>query len=129
MTMRVALAAMVLALITPQALAQGAPPYAGRWAVEGPDACRDGANDDLKVTFSARQFDYYASACRVTASRRLSKSGGNAHRLKLQCEGEGQKFARDIIVIMLEETEQRPDLLLQIDAASWETLTYQRCGG
>lgn len=118
---------MVVAALT-GATAQEATPYAGQWAVEGPYACRDGSNDDLKVTFTAKQLDYYASACRVVSSRRLSKSGGNAHRLKLQCEGEGQKFAREVIVIVLDKTEQRPDLLLQIDAASWETLTYQRCG-
>lgn len=124
----VALAALIVAAAVTGAMAQGAPHYVGRWAVEGPDACRDGANDDLKATFTTRQFEYYASACRVASSRLLSKSGGNAYRFKLQCEGEGQKFAREIIVIVLDKTERRPELLLQIDAASWETLTYQRCG-
>jgi hypothetical protein len=127
--MRAGLAAIALALGAAQASAQAAPPYAGQWAVEGPNACRDGADDDLKATFTAHQFNYYASACRVASSRRLSKSGDNAHRLKLQCEGEGQKFAREVIVIVLDKTEQRPELLLQIDAASWETLSYQRCSG
>lgn len=125
--MRVAVVATMLALGLASASAQSAPPYAGQWAVEGPDACGAG-NDDLKTTFSAKQFDYYASACRVTSSRRLSASGNHAHRLKLVCEGEGAKSAREVILIVLEKTEPRPELLLHIDAASWETITYQRCG-
>lgn len=126
---RVVLAALLTAAAAVGAVAQGAPPYVGQWAVEGPDACRDGSNDDLKVTFTAKQFDYYASACRVVSSRRLSKSGDNAHRLKLACEGEGVKTSREVILIVLGKAEARPDLLLQIDAASWETLIYQRCSG
>lgn len=117
---------MVAAALT-HATAQDVPPYVGQWAVEGPDACRDGSNDDLKVTFTAKQLDYYASACRVVSSRRLSTSGNNAHRLKLSCEGEGLKTSRELILIVLEKTEQRPELLMHIDAASWATLSYQRC--
>lgn len=124
---RIALALLMAAAAT-GAMAQGAPPYVGQWAVEGPDACRDGANDDLKASFSTKQIEYYASTCRVVSSRRLSKSGNDAHRLKLACEGEGATTGREVILIVLEKTEQRPDLMLQIDAASWATLTYQRCG-
>lgn len=129
MSIRAALVATILALSLPSALAQSAPPYAGRWAVEGPDACGDGANDDLKVTFMAKQLDYYASACRVVSSRRLSKSGDNAHRLELSCEGEGVKTSRALILIVLEKTEQRPELLMHIDTTDWATLIYQRCSG
>lgn len=110
------------------AMAQGAPPYVGQWAVEGPDACRNGANDDLKANFSTTTIEYYASTCRVVSSRRLSKSGNDAHRLKLACEGGGAKVSRDVTLIVLEKTGERPDLMLQIDAATWATLTYQRCG-
>ncbi|MCW5688286.1 MAG: hypothetical protein KIT76_07060 [Pseudolabrys sp.] len=124
----IALAALMLAVAATGAMAQEAPPYVGQWAVKGPDACRDGSNDDLKVTFTEKQLDYYASACRVVSSRRLSKSGNAAHRLKLACEGEGVKTSRELILIVLEKTGQRPELLLQIDAADWSTLTYQRCG-
>ncbi len=124
---RVALAAWMMAAGLTGAMAQDAPPYVGQWAVEGPDACRDGSNDDLKVTFTAKQLDYYASTCRVVSSRRLSKSGNNAQRLKLACEGEGVKTSREVILIVLEKTEQRPELLMHIDAADWATLIYQRC--
>jgi len=124
---RIALSLVVAAAAT-GALAQDAPPYVGQWAVEGPDACRDGSNDDLKASFSTTAIEYYASTCRVVSSRRLSKSGNDAHRLKLACEGEGVKVSRDVTLIVLEKTEQRPDLMLQIDAATWATLTYQRCG-
>ncbi|HWK97330.1 MAG TPA: hypothetical protein VNR39_18080 [Pseudolabrys sp.] len=128
MTMtRIALALLIAAAAT-CAMGQDVPPYVGQWAVEGPDACRDGANDDLKASFSTKQFEYYASTCRVVSSRRLSKSGNDAHRLKLACEGEGVKVSRDVTLIVLEKTEQRPELMLQIDAATWATLTYQRCG-
>ncbi|WP_147292579.1 hypothetical protein [Undibacter mobilis] len=117
-----AVAAWMVAAAAGGAMGQAAPPYVGQWAVEGPDACRDGSNDDLKASFSTRQLEYYASTCRVVSSRRLSRSGNAAHRLKLTCEGEG-------ILIVLDKTEQRPDLLMHIDAASWETLSYQRCAG
>lgn len=111
------------------AAAQSGPPYVGKWGVEGPDACRDGAGaDDLKAIFTAKRFEYYASACRVLSSRRLSRSGDTAHRFKLQCEGEGAKTDKEIILVVLEKAEQRQELLLHIDAANWETLTYQRCG-
>ena len=123
----IAVAALMLAGAATGAVAQGAPPFAGQWAVESPDACGAG-NDDLKVTFTAKQLDYYASACGVVSSRRLSKSGNAAHRLKLSCEGEGAKSSREVILIVLEKTEQRPELLLHIDAATWDTLSYQRCG-
>ena len=125
---RAVLAALMVAAAGAAALAQAGPPYVGKWAVEGSDACRDGSNDDLKATFTVKRLDYYASTCRVVSSRRLSRSGDNAHRLKLACEGEGAKTEREINLIVLEKAEQRPELLLQIDAASWETLTYQRCG-
>ena len=124
---RIALAAL-MGLVAASAMAQDAPPYVGQWAVEGPDACRDGGNDDLKASFSTTAIEYYASTCRVVSSRRLSKSGNDAHRLKLACEGEGVKVSRDVTLIVLEKTGQRPDLMLQIDAATWATLTYQRCG-
>ena len=124
---RVALAALIVAAAVTGTMAQGAPPYVGRWAVEGPDACRDGVNDDLKVNFTAKQLDYYASTCRVVSSRRLAKSGDNAHRLKLACEGEGVKTSREVILIVLEKTEQRPELLMHVDAVDWATLVYQRC--
>lgn len=126
---RAALATLMVVAALTGAVAQEAPPYAGQWAVEGPDACRDGSNDDLKVTFAAKQFDYYASACRVVSSRRLSKSGDNAHRLKLSCEGEGVKTSRELTLIVLEKTGQRPELLMHIDTADWATLIYQRCSG
>lgn len=128
MSMRTVLVATMLALGLASASAQSAPPYVGQWAVEGPDACRDGANDDLKASFTTKEIEYYASTCRIVSSRRLSKPGNAAHRLKLACEGEGVKVSRDVTLIVLEKTEQRPDLMLQIDAANWETLTYQRCG-
>lgn len=128
MNMRTVLVATMLAVGLASASAQSAPPYVGQWAVEGPDACRDGSNDDLKASFSTKEIEYYASTCRVVSSRRLSKPGNDAHRLKLACEGEGAKTSREVILIVLGKSEARPDLLLQIDAASWETLTYQRCG-
>ena len=84
-------------------------------------------NDDLKVTFTAKRLDYYASACRIVSSRRLSTSGDAAHRVKVACEGEGAKSAHEVILIVLEKTEQRPELLLHIDALTWDTLSYQRC--
>jgi hypothetical protein len=121
------LAVVIVAAAASGVVAQSAPPFAGRWAVEGPDACQDGRNDDLKVTFTAKRLDYYASACRIVSSRRLSTSGDAAHRVKVACEGEGAKSAREVILIVLEKTEQRPELLLHIDALSWDTLSYQRC--
>lgn len=126
---RAVLAAFMVATGAFGAMAQEVPSYVGQWAVEGPDACRDGSNDDLKASFTTRQIDYYASTCRVVSSRRLSKSGNDAHRLKLSCEGEGVKSSRDVILIVLEKTEQRPELLMHIDAADWATLIYQRCSG
>lgn len=125
---RAVLAAFMVATGAFGAMAQEVPSYVGQWAVEGPDACRDGSNDDLKASFTTRQVDYYASTCRVVSSRRLSKSGNDAHRLKLSCEGEGVKSSRDVTLILLEKTRQRPDLLIQIEATTWATLTYQRCG-
>lgn len=125
---RAVLAAFMVATGAFGAMAQEVPSYVGQWAVEGPDACRDGSNDDLKASFTTRQIDYYASTCRVVSSRRLSKSGNDAHRLKLSCEGEGVKSSRDVTLILLEKTMQRPDLLIQIEATTWATLTYQRCG-
>ena len=127
--LRVFLAA-VTAIAGAPVTAQADPPYLGKWAVEGPDACRYGVGtDDLKASFTAKRFEYYASACNVLSSRRLSQSGETAHRFKLQCEGEGTKTAREVILVVIEKSEQRPELLLHIDAASWDTLTYQRCGG
>lgn len=124
---RLVAAAMAIGIST--AAAQSNPPFVGKWGVEGPDACRDGAGtDDLKATFTTKRFEYYASACRVLSSRRLSRSGETAHRFKLQCEGEGAKTDKEVILVVLEKSEPRPELLLHIDAANWETLTYQRCG-
>jgi hypothetical protein len=124
---RTLLAALATMAFVSGAVAQEAP-YVGQWAVEGPDACRDGSNDDLKASFSTKQIEYYASTCRVVSSRRLSKSGNDAHRLKLACEGEGAKTTREVILLVLEKAGQRPELMLQIDTASWATLSYQRCG-
>lgn len=79
------------------------------------------------MTFTTKQLDYYASSCRVTSSRRLSKSGDSVHRLKLRCEGEGEKFDKEVILALLEKTEQRSDLLAHIDTHDWAVITYQRC--
>jgi len=129
MVMKSVVCVVVLITGMSAAAAQSGPAYVGKWGVEGPDACRDGVGtDDLKATFTAKQFEYYASTCRVLSSRRLSRSGATAHRFKLQCEGEGAKVDKDVILVVLEKTDPRPELLLHIDAASWDTLTYQRCG-
>ncbi len=124
---RLAVIAATLACAEPT-LAQSGPPFVGKWGVEGPDACKYGVGtDDLKTTFTAKQLEYYGSACRVTSSRRLSKSGDSVHRLKLRCEGEGEKFDNEVILAVLEKTEHRPDLLVHIDTRDWAMITYQRC--
>jgi len=125
-----ALLVAVAAIAGAPVAAQVDPSFVGKWGVEGPNACQYGVGtDDLKATFTAKRFEYYASACNVLSSRRLSRSGEAAHRFKLQCEGEGAKTARDVILVVLEKSEHRPELLLHIDAVNWDTLTYQRCGG
>ena len=119
--------AAAIATATP-ALAAGDPPFVGKWAFEGSDACRPGAGaDDLLLTISAKQADYYASSCVILSSRRLSRSGDNAYRLKLRCTGEGVTTNSERIMAVLEKNERRPDLLVHIEPADWAVTSYLRC--
>jgi len=137
MTGRLAAAALTVVALgaAAPAAAQDAPPFVGqfvgRWAVEGPRACEQGAGtDDLMLTITARRLEYYASTCNVLSSRRLSRSGNDVHRLKLKCTGEENRTTTgELILAVLEKTDRRPELLVHIDPADWAVRSYQRCGG
>jgi hypothetical protein len=104
------------------------PPFAGKWAVEGSKACTPQAGDnDLLLTVTAKRLSYYASTCDVISSRRVSRSGDNVHRFKLRCTGEGQTSNTELILVVLEKNELRPDMLLHIEPAGWAVLSYLRC--
>lgn len=119
--------AVVLAL---GAQAADDPAYVGKWAVEGSKACTPEIGDnDLLLTVTAKKLSYYASTCDVISSRRLSRSGDNAHRFKLRCTGEGQTSNTELILVVLEKNELRPDMLLHIEPAGWAVLSYLRCPG
>lgn len=106
------------------------PPFAGKWAVEGSKACApQSGDDDLLLTVTTRRLSYYASSCDVISSRRMSRSGDNAHRFKLRCTGEGQTGTSELILVVLEKNELRPDMLLHIEPAGWAVLSYLRCPG
>jgi len=118
------------AALSAPALAASDPPYIGKWAVEGSKACTAQAGDgDLLLTITVKQLNYYASACTVTSSRRLSHSGNDAHRLAMRCTGEGNTTNMDLILVVLEKNEHRPDLLLHINPSDWAVLSYLRCPG
>jgi hypothetical protein len=57
----------------------------------------------------------------------VSRSGDNAHRFKLRCTGEGQTTNSELILVVLEKNELRPDMLLHIEPAGWAVLSYLRC--
>jgi len=119
--------AAVLALGAP-AQAANAPPFVGKWAVEGSKACTpDVGDNDLLLTVTPRKLSYYARACDVISSRRIARSGDNAHRFKLRCTGEGQTTNSELILVVMEKNELRSDMLLHIDPASWAVLGYLRC--
>jgi hypothetical protein len=119
--------AAVLAF-APSAMAAGNPPFVGKWAFEGSRACQPGAGDnDLALTVTAKTVEYYASSCTILSTRRLSRSGGNVHRFKLRCSGEGVVQDRELVLAVLEKTGQRADLLIHIEPAEWAVTSYQRC--
>jgi hypothetical protein len=125
-------AAAVFAVLAAMTLAHAADPhpFAGKWAVEGSKACMPQAGDgDLLLTVTAKRLDYYASSCAIISSRRVSRSGDNAHRFKLRCIGEGTTTNSELILVVLEKNELRPDMLVHIDPAGWAVLSYLRCPG
>lgn len=117
-----------LAFASP-AVAANDPPYVGHWAVEGSRACEpQGADADLALTVTTKAIDYYASSCAILSTRRLARSGNNVHRLKLRCTGEGGVIANsELILAVLEKTEQRADLMVHIEPVAWDVRSYQRC--
>jgi hypothetical protein len=110
------------------ARAAGDPPFVGKWSVEGSKACTpQGGDNDLLLVVTTKKLSYYASSCVVVSSRRVSRSGDNAHRFKLRCTGEGTTTNSERILVVLEKNELRPDMLVHIDPADWSVLSYLRC--
>ena len=106
------------------------PPFVGKWAVEGSKACTpQGGDTDLLLTVTTKKLSSYASTCTVLSSRRVSHSGDNAHRFKLRCIGEGETSNSELILVVLEKNELRPDMLVHIDPADWAVISYLRCPG
>lgn len=122
------ISAAFLAFVSP-AIAANDPPYVGNWAVEGSRACTaQGGDDDLALKITTKAIDYYASSCAILSSRRLARSGNNAHRFKLKCTGEGGVITNsELILAVLEKTETRADLMIHIEPAAWDVRSYQRC--
>jgi hypothetical protein len=110
------------------ALAQTQWPLVGTWAWDAPKACEKGRGaDDLFLTITDKKVSYYASECTILSKRRLAKSGDTSYRLKLRCTGEGQTSQSELILGVIEKTDERPELLVHIDPADWSMRGYRRC--
>jgi hypothetical protein len=110
------------------ALAQDKWPFVGKWAVDAPKACEPGSGpSDLFLTITDKKLSYYASECVILSKRRIAKSGDAAYRLKLRCTGESQTSQSELILGLLEKTEERPELLVHIDPVAWSMTGYRRC--
>ncbi|MDB5599691.1 MAG: hypothetical protein JWN71_1735 [Xanthobacteraceae bacterium] len=110
------------------AFAQTKWPFVGKWALDAPKACEPGSGpSDLFLTITDKKLSYYASECVILSKRRIAKSGDDAYRLKLRCTGEGQTSQSELILGLLEKTEERSELLVHIDPVAWSMTGYRRC--
>ena len=64
-------------------------PYEGQWASTAKD-CRDedGVNR-MEISGGGKRFFWYETRCRATE---IKPEGSNAWRMRLSCEGEGDRF-------------------------------------
>jgi hypothetical protein len=63
--------------------------YDGQWATNA-KACRDqDGTNRMEISGGGKRFFWYETRCTATE---IKPEGANAWRMKLSCEGEGQKF-------------------------------------
>ena len=83
-----ALLAWPLSLCAQQAA--NAQPYEGQWASSA-KACRDPDGiSRMEIGGGGRRFFWYETRCTATE---IKPEGANAWRIKMSCEGEGEKFS------------------------------------
>lgn len=79
----------LLILPLPASAQQARPPYEGQWASTA-KACRDPDGvGRMEISGGGKRFFWYETRCTATQIR---PEGGNAWRMTLSCEGEGEKF-------------------------------------
>jgi hypothetical protein len=103
-------------------------PLIGTWAWDAPKACEKGRGaDDLFVTITDKKISYYASECTILSRRPLTKASATSFRVKLRCTGEGETSNSELILGVIEKTEERPELLVHIDTGDGSMRGYRRC--
>lgn len=100
----------------------------GTWAWDAPKACEKGRGaDDLFVTITDNKISYYASDCTILSRRPLTKSSATSFRVKLRCSGEDETSTSELILGVIEKTDERPELLVHIDTGDGSMRGYRRC--
>jgi hypothetical protein len=97
------LALISLLLLALPASAQPAPKakpllYEGQWASSA-KACRDADGvGRMEISGGGKRFFWYETRCTAT---QIKPAGANAWRMKMSCEGEGEKFrAAPLLTLM-----------------------------
>lgn len=121
-------AALLLSFGAVPALAQTKWPLTGTWAWDAPKACEKGQGaDDLFLTVTDKTIAYYASECTIRSKRLLAKTSATSFRVKLRCTGEGETRSSELILGVIEKTDERPELLVHIDVQDGSMRGYRRC--